>query len=485
MKWNPMSRRFFLQGLGSWALALPVLESLGGEEAFAQTAEEQKSLVLFFKPNGCYPEDYFPYDLYRPQAGLKVTDRGSQIRELDLSSLPGSISPVLGPAFDSVRSRLNIYLGLNPKNSNHNGAIPFATDANFPSIDQIVIRSPLYNKTGGQALALLGTKGFNIPSSFGFGGGQIRPLNHVNDALVLFQQLFGGNPPVRQGGGDTDLRFRKLVKDKKALDLVLEDYKRLQNSSVLSLGDKRILSDYMEFISAKQKMLSDLLAKGPMPVAEVKFPSKPAESVNSQEVSLTNSMLELMAAAIKTGVNHTFHFQLAASVDETNFPLNEPGYQRSAYHAEISHNESRRKDQEIVDRYLFGQVAKFYKLLDVPMPDGSSYADNALICVGGDIGAGAAPFLHTSHNAIALSLSGKKIPITTGRAISYASDPLKAGYPQNQFLISAMEAVGATDWKQILERGGIPRPGRGFGVYGGNQLALDEAQKDLPLPVLR
>ncbi len=483
MKFNPITRRFFLQGSGL-SLALPILESLGGSQAFAQSSGSQKSLILFFKPNGCYPEDYFSHNLYSPAPGLQVVDRGSQIRELALSSIQGSISPVLGPAFDAIRDRLNIYLGLNPKNSNHNGSIPFATDNSFPSIDQVAVRSSLFNKVGGQALALQGTKGFNIPSSFAFGGGQIRPLNHVNDALVLFQQLFGGNPQPKPQTSGPDARFLQMVKNRKALDIVLEDYRRMLASPVLSSSDKKILTDYMDFISAKQRILADTIAKGPMQVQEVKVPARPSESVNGNEVSLTGSMLELMAAAIKTGVCNTFHFQLAASVDETNFPLNDPTYRKSAYHAEISHNESRRKDQEIVDRHLFQQVGRFYQLLNTPTPDGSSYADDSLICVGGDIGAGASPFLHTSHNSIALTLSGRRIPISAGRAIAYAPDPAKQGFPSNQWLIGLLEAVGASDWRQVLERGGIPRPGKGFGVYGGNQIALDERQRELALPFM-
>ncbi len=481
MKWNPTTRRHFLQSSSAWVLALPFLESLAPRELKAQSQTAQKSLILFFKPNGSYPADYFPHDLYQPAPGLRVTDYGNERRSLDLASISGELSSVLGSEFDTLRSRLNIYLGLNPKNSNHNGAIPFATDASFPSIEQIVARSSLFNSNGGQALCVQGTRGFNIPSSFALNGGQVRPVNAVNDALVMFQQLFSGKSP--QGATQPDAAFRRLIKDKKALDLVLEDYRRLQQSPVLSQADKRILNDYMDFMAAKQRLLAADIAKGPMASAAQSFPNKPSEAVNADEISMTQSMLELMAAAIKTNVANSFQFQLAASVDETAFNLKTSGYQRGGFHADISHNESRRNDHLAVDRYLYGQVARFYKMLDTPMGSGDTYADNALVLVSGDIGAGATPFLHTSQNAIALSLSGKNIPFVTGHALSYAADANRAGYPHNQLLIAAMEAVGAKDWKQVLARGGL-NPASGFGVYGGNQISLSEADKERPLPLV-
>jgi hypothetical protein len=488
MYWNPITRRFFLQSSGSLSLALPFLGSLA-PKGFAQSAAEQRNLITFFKPNGCYPEDYFPHNPYADNSGLNVKALGGDMREFSLTGINGDISKVLGAEFNPLKSYLNIYRGLSTSQQNHNAFIPFATSSDTPSIDQVVARSSLYNKNGHGVTSIQATKdGYDKPSSYEFSNGQVRPVAATKDALVIFQRLFSGVATDGQNQQEAAQQaFQKIILEEKAVDQVLDDYKRLMANPRLSAADKQVVESYVAFIHDKQKTLAEQIAIGPdaLMVDAGLIPQQPNAAVNENPLDLSETMVELMVAAIKTNIANTFNFQLATSVDETNFALPASGYNRGAFHGEISHSTGRRQDHLAVDRHLFGLVARAFKQLQSPISgdSGTTYADNTCIYVSGDMGAGSEPYMHQSFEAIALTLSGRNIPIKAGRCLAYSSNPNGEGYPHNQLLIGLMEAVGATDWRTAMTQGGLS-VGDGFGAYGGTQRALGADAKNKPLPYI-
>jgi len=482
MRWNSITRRHFLQGAGSLTLALPFLESIA-PRGMAQAVADQKNLICFFKPHGSYIDDYFPY---RTATGWKSL--AGDIRELDLMSTQGSLSKVFAGEFDALKARTNIYIGLNPVLENHNGNIPFATSPDFPSIDQVVAKSSRYNKSGKGVIAVQGTHGYDDkPCSLVLNNGRVNAVKAVQDALVMFELLFSGANLPPQSPEEASAQFKRLVRERKALDRVLEDYKRLANSRQLSAADKNILDDYMDFVAQKQRQLAMIAEKGPDGlVSGNAIPAKPDRSVNDNPITMTDTMIEMMVAAIKTNICNTFSFQLGVSVDETRFALPDTGYRQAAFHQEISHSVGLRNDHTIVDRHLFSKVARAFKALDVPMSNGSNYADNTLMYVSADLGLMDDTSHHTSSNMVAVTLAGKNIPIRSGRCLSFANTPNpQNGYPHNQLLIGLMEAVGATDWKDVLKRDGLSNLGPGFGLYDRNrQLLISDQDKEKPLPYL-
>lgn len=478
MFWNKITRRHLIQGSGGIALALPVLKSLEPKEAYAN-ASDQKSLVCFFKPNGCYPEHYFPHEASLSQAPFPVTNLGDGIKEFQLADARAKLSPIFDSSMSEVYDRMNLYLGLSTKEQNHNGAIPFATSNAWPSIDQLVAKSKLFNKINKPAIAIQATKA-------GYSGnetardivdGKIIRVAALKDALVVFEILFS------QTGRQSN-NFRQIVQEQKALDLVLKDANSLLARKQLGSSDKIILESYLEFIRDKEKQLAAALKQDPSALRPTTIPSKPEGQVNEKPLALLETMIELMSAAIKTNQYSCFNFQLASSVDETRFALNQDGYVNGSFHNEISHSTGRKQDHLAVDRYLFSQVAKFYESLNQPISAGEEarYADNLLVYVSGDMGAGEVPSNHTSHNAIAVSLSGKNIPIKTGRGLSYSQNSKSEGYPHNQLLIGLMEAAGARDWRQILKDNRRFSPG--FGDYGGNQRIISDNEKQSAIPYM-
>jgi|GEM_PF-6340616 len=489
MRWNSITRRHFLQSASGLTLALPFLDSLC-TPAQAQAAGEQKNLVLFFKPNGSYLDDYFPLNPYTAPASLGAKDLGSGFRELPLANITGSLSNILGSDYDAIRSAMNVYWGIGSSSHNHNPSIAFATGPNNPSIDQVAARSPAFNKGRKRVMVWRATQGYDNASSFELTGTGIQSAKLESDAVVAFSLLFGNNMPGNTGTpADNTAYLRKLTSERRALDTVLEDYKRLQSSAVLSGSDKKILQNYMDFVAQKQAEISNLIRTGATPLAPGTIPSKPNPSVNASPLTLVDTLIELLVAGIQTNTCNIFNFQLAATVDETVFDLPINGYTRGGFHSEISHSQNRKNDHTQIDRHLFSKVAKTYKLLNTAMGGAGSqtYADNTLIYVSGDIGTGEVPSNHMSHNMISMSLSGKNIPIRTGRCLAASSDFLKNAYPNNQVLIGMMEAVGVSDWKSVLRSNGFAKPG--FGIYEdpaqvASLMRLSDADKEKPMPFL-
>jgi hypothetical protein len=472
-------------------LALPFLDSLC-TPAQAQAAVEQKNLVLFFKPHGSYLDDYFPLNPYTAAPNFGAKDLGSGFRELPFANITGPLSKILASDFDAIRSAINIYWGIGSSSENHNPSIAFATNARYPSIDQLAARSPIFNKGRKRVMVWRATQGFDNASSFELTGSGVQGVNPQSDAVLAFSLLFGNMMPTNTGSSaptENTAYLRKLTSERKALDAVLEDYKRLQNSSVLSAADKKILQNYMDFVAQKQAEISKMMGAGTTPGGAVAIPNKPNPSVNASPLTLVDTLIELLVAAIQTNTCNIFNFQLAATVDETVFELPVNGYNRGGFHGEISHNPGRRNDHTQVDRHLFSKVAKAYKMLNTAMggAGAQTYADNTLIYVGGDIGTGEVPNNHKSSNLISMSLSGKNIPIKTGRCLAASPDFLNRAYPNNQVLIGMMEAVGVKDWKSVLLSNGINSPG--FGDYrgsgaGGNLMPISDADKDKAMPFL-
>ena len=480
MMWDKIRRRHFLHGVGQFGLWLPILPSLRAKAA----EEDQKNFICFFKPNGCYSEDYFGHDLYKLD---QAKDLSGGHRSIRLDQLPGPISEIFPTQWDAVKGQLNFYLGLDAARTNHDGSIPFATGGAHPSVDQLVYE--IWRERG-QSVHISAvqatTRGYQKESSFALNNGRVQPVRAYNNAIALFKQLFSDVRSAPIGNGED--QFAYLIKEEKAVDAILEDAKSMLKNKNLSDADKRMLGDYLEFVNEKQKKLKEMIrGDKDHSIPQKGVPPIPSKDLEQKPLLLMDEMVELMVAAIKTGACQVFNFQLASSVDETSFPLTTAGYRSGDYHSIISHDSNRREDHKLVDRYLFGQVLKTFQELNAPIHEsGSTYADNTLIYVSGDIGTNRVPSHHESNGLIAITLAGKHIPIASGRALAYSKYREQAnGYPHNQLLIGLMQALGIppSDWQALLSRHGLGQEA-GFGEYGGSQMGISAGDKEKPLPYL-
>ncbi|NJL26296.1 MAG: hypothetical protein HC902_14870, partial [Calothrix sp. SM1_5_4] len=107
MKFNRMTRRYFLRGMGSSVLALPFLESLV-PKALAAVAPPNplRRFICVCQANGTYKPDWYPLS----SNDAKLVTIGNTHREMKLTDIVGpvngAISQILGPEYAQLRSKL-------------------------------------------------------------------------------------------------------------------------------------------------------------------------------------------------------------------------------------------------------------------------------------------------------------------------------------------------------------------------------------------
>src|SRR5262249_32962672 len=121
---NPISRRYFLRGLGV-SLALPFLPSVM-RNAYAAGAPALR-FVQVMNADGQFPYQYFTAD-------TALTPQGaSGIYAKPLSAISGDFSQVIGSAFTPLNSKLSVLRGLSVLTSDGTGAEEPRHNSSLPS----------------------------------------------------------------------------------------------------------------------------------------------------------------------------------------------------------------------------------------------------------------------------------------------------------------------------------------------------------------
>ena len=249
-------RRFFLKGLGSISIGLPVLEEfLFMSKAYGQTSADKK-FVTMFVPNG------MPAD---------IIDRG----------LTGPLQS-LAAFQDRITIIKNINGGSNGNGAAHfNQSIPFAVghkargnSAGGPSLDYYLWDN-IRPQTSVDVLSA--SIGGNNPDLYrwirtwrGKKGQTPTPLYPVDNAKKLFENVFGNNP----NGGNTSTNNREARIASSVLDTVVEQYKAIQSTqSGYSAETKRKISNHLERIFEVEKKIN---SKNPVGTFEDMYNVMPA-----------------------------------------------------------------------------------------------------------------------------------------------------------------------------------------------------------------
>ncbi|MDH3201707.1 MAG: DUF1552 domain-containing protein [Myxococcales bacterium] len=322
MKYDKISRRWMLQGLGGAALTLPFLPSLIPRQARGQSIVPPKRFVAIKSYSAqniidWYPSTPVPGYQVRPadDAGQKrdgttiLTQRlaessgrhsngdeyfGTWAPLRDFSST--GISRILGSEFNPYLEKMLLLRGLDfMPDTNHNeggilgnyahglAAQPGAQDN--PTLDHILAHSPQFYSgvpSGTRILHLMGGL-----ASRGAVGGSGAPSNtfsyaprdlsdvpnssvdqvqaHVDPRTAFdeaFQNFMGTNDPPA-----ADDQRSRLV------DRVIEDYRRVRDGSRIGAEDRQRLEQHVAFLSELQARLDGL---GGGPVAGCGSPMRPS-----------------------------------------------------------------------------------------------------------------------------------------------------------------------------------------------------------------
>jgi hypothetical protein len=267
---QPLSRRFFLRGVGGATLAIPALHSLlSPSEARAQAALNNKCFVGFVTLHGgVWSENMFP-----GQAALTKTmtygTAGFDVRSGPLVPVVNNGVASLSPCLSApstlltpkLASKMNVLRGLDIPFpiGHHNGALGNLANNNNGtnllagkarrSIDQVMAWSPnFYQSQTSFTQRSLCVWQVNVPS-YGYsnpalGMGSIDGVSTVYDQLDMFDSFFP-SPPTAAGNPRPPI-----------VDRILDSYNRLRNGNKrLSAADKDRLDQHIQRVAELQRKL--------------------------------------------------------------------------------------------------------------------------------------------------------------------------------------------------------------------------------------
>jgi hypothetical protein len=442
MKWNPITRRHFLQGLGA-SLALPLMPSLlSRAEAQTLPLSTKRFIAVGFE-NGVWPAYWYPTIDTATMPYTAATSYG--YRSMALSSIAGPISEVirdnysaiLGTAYThnfsgTIRNDMNLVRGMDgmmPALGHRAGFMLGANADNLdiedkkgPTIDQILAQSPkVYSRLPARRLLLCKADG---GAEFSYTYDPItktmQPGGSIFSPAEVFDRLF-----VR-----TDISQPTPRRAKKIVDLVLEDYRRVKNSSRISRDDFNQLDNHMTQLSQLQASFQTLACSGG---------TRPQDNFTLDEMSARiKRHMDLIAIAIKCGITQVAVLGLNGMVDHNVY-----GFlgTTSTYH-DLTHAGHDSAICKKVTQFFAAHLPYLYnQLLEQEGTSGSRYIDNTLIYYGSHMARD-----HHQRDMPVILMGGKNF-VNQGRYIDYRQQDAiyngeKAGRNYSQLLVSIFAAMG-------------------------------------------
>ena len=322
MKWNAISRRFVLQGMGA-ALALPVLESLLPKRAQAQPAPAQKTFIGVMAANGLFrlqgPRSQLMPPLPLDAAGFRATGPTAlsgrhPVHAHSLAALAasngGRISDLIDAEFTPLLPQMTMITGLDYVGMSH-GA--FHHHGQFGNVAAIAGTGPRATASLDQALAWSASfyrdpalRGRSVSytsnwvesrSGYGYSFTYADPANRATSPIIdtpgafynpatLWDRYFAAVSPGHRSAKKT------------LVDQVYADYRALRTTdSRLGMDDRRKLDQHLTLLQETQRRVAAAapLCNSARPAADL--------TAYREIIRATNSVIVSLAAC---GLCHSF-----------------------------------------------------------------------------------------------------------------------------------------------------------------------------------
>jgi hypothetical protein len=416
------SRRAFLGGAGA-LLALPFLDSIGGEGARADDTPPRR-LLTFYVPNGIHMSAWTPQ---KQGAGF-------------------DLPPILAP-LAKVQSKLLVLTGLANK-----PAIPdvvgdhAAGTGSFLTARHVVKTEGPNIKNGismdQAAAAALGQSSRIASLQLGIDGGssvgdcdsgyscayarniswasETQPLPKTVNPQVVWDLLFGGYDPL----ATAEEKARRELYKKSLLDYVSADAKALR--ARVGKSDAQKLDEYLTGVSELEKRIAGM---GSGFLCGV--PARPSDNLDYP--SQVTAMNELMALAFQCDITRVITFMLgnAGSGRSYEFIGIKGGHHELSHHQDLPENLAA---LQAIDTWEVQQLAALLEKLD-SMPEGNgTVLDNCAVLFSSEIEDGNS---HSHYNLPVLVAGGLGGALKSGRHLVFTEDE-----PIANLFISLLEGAG-------------------------------------------
>ncbi len=474
-------------------LPLPFLPSLLLGSTPANQRIAPKRLILLHSPNGC------PDTLFFPGKGLllpNMTLASKAVAYLPLTSVLGSLGPVLGTEFDAIRHKISVLHGFDiiPKGGPNHLARNVLNATNYSesmkvnhvTVDQVLARSAkVYAKEPRLRSLHLRTHAI-IPNELSISkpGGLFQAASSQHDPAIVWDMLFRNS-----AAGLTS-------KNRTILDFNLINYARVLGGGRISKEDSNVLESHIQYLKDMQaRLLSTSNASCQVP------PRPPDYSTDGDRPKLTKQHMDLIVAAIRCDLTRVVTLAMGYELENDVYSFVPGGLAKNWGHHEISHGgqpgnaDALAKSERMgeIHNWHAKQVAYLIQQLDSIIEDpvnNSTLLDNSLVVwlhsQGGGvdphehwglpclIAGGGGRFFKTGYyvdyrdmdRGIWWSDSGQFQP-TAEHPKLYGDGRPPVGRPLNELLIGLMLAMGLgpEDWEPYNDTQGREP---GFGMYGPN-----------------
>ncbi|MBN22832.1 MAG: hypothetical protein CL678_16215 [Bdellovibrionaceae bacterium] len=330
MKWNRITRRHFLQGVGGAALTLPFLPSLLTKELLGSGGTPPKRFIALMSQNGAI-QDYNLYPAALPMNSFSVPN-GHNAHSDTLINILGAqseLSPVLGSFLNPYLSKMNIIRGLDWRfrighhyganlgnvagsvpvegGNNINSFTPMATidqlmaysNAVYPTMSGIAERSMIINPLGSQGLSYSYQDPFNKT-------GDVSLLPTISNPRVLFNTLFSSIIAAQsEGSGPSDGSI---------FNAVYEDFQRLWNNSRLGSEDRQRLDSHMNFLSETESKVNQVNGSCSVPATPPDINHIYTADLATVEASY-QAFNDVIAAAIRCDISRLATIHISKVLD--------------------------------------------------------------------------------------------------------------------------------------------------------------------------
>lgn len=407
------SRRNFLRGIGSAALALPWLESLA--PAASMTAVPLR-MAYFYVPIGVVRRGFFPGegDDIIPKGNLSniMNSLGQQDPNFKMQPL-AELTPTMQP-LAPLKHKINLLTGMDRTFQQGtdvhaqcascylSSAKPYTLEGTAWPLDRTLdhlIADHIGRTTPFSTLEFSCNSHRDNKESIYFdniswyGTGHLAPS--IRDPRKMYRRLFS---------------TKEIERSRDITDLVLEDAKSLQRD--LGATDRQKFDEYFDSIRAIELQM-DRLENMKGELANVPF-EEPAEAYlpRGEYIRL---MGDLMVVALQAGLTNVTTFMVGPERWDTPY-LFEELFDKPRSHHQMSHDQTKMIDDLLkVDRFHMEQYLYLLKKLDaIEQADGTTLLDNTIFTYGSGLGDGSTH----QYNDLPIIVAGGGKRVVSGQHIN-------------------------------------------------------------------
>lgn len=443
------TRRKFLRGLGSSALALPWMESLAKTR---DTLQPAKRAAWFYVPIGVVRRGFFPGE---SEAAIpKFTGSRTEIpkdTQLPVGLNDWTLTPTQRP-LHRIKNKLTFITGLDRTFQEGTDVHAQCASCFLSSAAPYTISQSPYPQARTLDHVIAETLGRDTP----FRTLEFSCNSHKdNKESIQFDNIsWYGTEHVAPSMRDPRKAYRRLFgtqglqASRNITDLVLEDARSMRRH--LGKADQHKFEEYFESIRAievqmdRRERLRDTIDK-----ARIDEPAD-AHLPRGEYIRL---MGDLMVTALRTGLTNVATFMVGPERWDTPYKF-ESLFDKPRSHHQMSHNQGRFVEDLLkVDHFHMQQFAYIVEKMDViEESDGSTLLDNTLFTYGSGLGDGATHQYSALPIIMAGSAGGK---LRTGNHINLSSKTgpvpkkqgkyvqLEYGIPLANLWLTQARALGA------------------------------------------